>query len=132
MHAFIVELANKPGSLAELSAALADREINITGIAAATWGGSGSVGLITNDEAATRSILTARGDTFRECDLVSASLENKPGTLANATRRLADAGVNIDFLTPSGMDGNKITLAIGVDKAEAARQALGELAAVGI
>jgi hypothetical protein len=30
------------------------------------------------------------------------------------------------------MDGNKITLAIGVDKAEAARQALGELAAVGI
>ena len=132
MHAFIVELPNEPGSLASLSAALAERGINVAGIAAATCGSTGSVGLITNDEETTRSVLSGRGDSFRECDLVSASLENKPGTLANATRRLADAKVNIDFVTPSGMEGNKITLALGVDNAEAARQALGELAAVGM
>ena len=132
MHAFLVELPNQPGSLAGLSAALADRGINIAGIAGATCGASGSVGLITNDEEITRSVLSGRGDSFREIDLVSAQLENVSGTLANATRRLADAGVNIEFLTPSGMEGNKITLAIGVDNAEAARQALGELAAVGM
>jgi hypothetical protein len=132
MHAFLVEVPDKPGSLAGLSAALADRGINIAGIAAATCGGTGTIGLITNDEETTRSVLSGRGDTFRETDLVSATLENKPGTLANATRRLADAGINIDFVTPSGMEGNKLTLALGVDNAESARQALGELAAVGM
>ncbi len=132
MHAFLVELPNQPGSLAGLAAALADRGINIDGIAAAACGGTGTAGLITNDEDGARSVLAGRGDSYREIELVSASLENKPGTLASATRRLADAGVNIEFLAPSGMDGGKVQVAIGVDNAAAALQALGELAAVGM
>src|SRR5205823_9925872 len=57
MRAFIVELTNTPGSLASLTEAIAERGINITGVAGATCGGSGSVGLITNDEASTSSVL---------------------------------------------------------------------------
>jgi hypothetical protein len=59
--------------------------------------------------------------------LASAALEDKPGTLADAARRLADAGVNIEAIFPTGMDAGKITVAFGVDNVEAAKTALGQL-----
>ena len=40
---------------------------------------------------------------------------------------LGDAGVNIELLAPMGMEGQKVTVAIGVDNLEKARTALGEL-----
>jgi hypothetical protein len=131
MRAFIVELQNSPGSLASLTEAIAERGINITNVVGATCGGSGSLGLITNDEAGTRSALDGGKSSYREIDLVSAALEDRPGTLAAAARRLADAGVNIELLLPTGMEGGKISVAFGVDNASAAQQALGELATAG-
>ena len=97
----------------------------------ATCGGSGSLGIITNDESSTRSVLDGGSSGYREIDLVSAALEDRPGTLAAAARRLADAGVNIELLLPTGMEGGKISVAFGVDNASAAQQALGELATAG-
>jgi hypothetical protein len=131
MRAFIVELQNSPGSLASLTEAIAEKGINITNVVGATCGGSGSLGLITNDEAGTKSVLDGASTNYREIDLVSAALEDKPGTLAAAARRLADAGVNIELLLPTGMEGGKISVALGVDNAAAAQQALGELATAG-
>ena len=131
MRAFIVELQNSPGSLAKLTEAIAERGINITNVVGASCGGSGSLGIITNDEASTRSLLDGPSSSYREIDLVSAALEDRPGTLAAAARRLADAGVNIELLLPTGMEGGKISVAFGVDNASAAQQALGELATAG-
>ncbi len=130
MDVFIIELENRPGMLASLAEAIAEKGINISSIAAATASDKGTVALLTNDAAATRSILDGSGATYRTCGLVSATLEDRPGSLAAAARRLADAGVNIDALFPTGMDGGRVTLAIGVDDVEAARTALGDLAAV--
>ena len=131
MRAFIVELQNSPGSLATITEAIAERGINITNVVGATCGGSGSLGLITNDEAATRSVLDGASSKYREIDLVSAALDDRPGTLADAARKLADAGVNIELLLPTGMEGGKISVAIGVDNVSAAQQALGELSTAG-
>jgi hypothetical protein len=130
MKAFIVELQNQPGSLATATEALAQRGINIENVAGVTCGNDGTLGVITNDEQGTRSAFDGRGITYREIELVSASLENRPGALADAARRLGDAGVNIELLIPTGMDGNKVSVAFGVDIPEAAKNALGELAAV--
>jgi hypothetical protein len=131
MNAFIIELENRPGSLASVAEAIAQRGINITSTAGATVGNQGSVAILTNDEAGTRSALEAGGFAYREIGLVSAALEDKPGSLASATRRLADAGVNVETLLPTGMDGGKVRIAIGVSDIGAAQRALGELAAVG-
>lgn len=131
MNAFIVELENSPGSLAAVAAATSERGINITGIAGVTVGSQGAIALVTNDEAGTRSCLDAAGFQYREIGLVSAALEDRPGSLADAARRLADAGVNIEALLPTGMDGSRISVAFGVDDVEAARRALGTLASVG-
>jgi hypothetical protein len=127
MNAFIITLDNRPGSLADIAGALAEKGINIAGVAGATEGGTGTIALVTNDEAGTLSALEGAGARFRQVALASAALEDKPGTLADAARRLADAGVNIEAIFPTGMDAGKITVAFGVDNVEAAKSALGQL-----
>ena len=132
MNAFIIEHENRPGSLASVAEAIAQRAINITSVSGATVGSTGSVAVLTNDEAGTRYALEAGGFAYREVGLVAAALEDKPGSLAAAARRLADAGVNIETLLPTGMEGGKVRFAIGVSDTGAAQSALGELATVGV
>jgi hypothetical protein len=125
MNAFIVELPNRPGSLAMISEAISERGINITGIAGATSGELGSVAFITDDDSGARNALGEKGWVYREVPVVMASLDDKPGTLAAAARRLADAGINVETMFVTGKDGDKVKIAFGVDTPEAAQRALG-------
>ncbi|MGH2427872.1 MAG: ACT domain-containing protein [Candidatus Limnocylindria bacterium] len=131
MNAFVVELDNRPGELARLAELCADKGINIIAISAAATGSSGAIGIATNDEAGTRSALDAASISYREIELVSAGLEDRPGTLAQATRRLADAGVNIELVMATGRSGSRVDVAFGVDDATKAREALGEMVTTG-
>jgi hypothetical protein len=45
--------------------------------------------------------------------------------LGAAARRLADAGINIETMFVTGMDGDKVSVAFGVDNPEAAQRVLG-------
>jgi hypothetical protein len=128
MRAFIVDMDNVPGSLATLAAAVAGEGANITGVAAAASGGSGMVGILTDDEGATRAALDGGSFRYHDVAVVTALLEHRPGTLATAAKRLSDAGVNVEFLTPVGMSGSSLSVAFGVADADAARTALGDLA----
>jgi hypothetical protein len=87
--------------------------------------------LMTNDEAGTQRTLTDRGYKHRSVELVTTSLENRPGTLAMATRKLADAGVNIEAAMPTGMSGGNVTVAFATDNPAKAREALGTSAMAG-
>ncbi len=128
MKAFLIQLENEPGNLARLTEALGERGINITAIAGVTTGGQGAVGLMTNDEPGTRSALQGAGLDPREIDVIGITLAHQPGTLAGAARRLANAGINVELLLPTGLEGSEVSVAIGVADVEAARNALGELA----
>lgn len=127
MRAFIVELENRSGSLADLSEALGERGVNIVGVAGMTWKELGAVGLITNNDATARSVLDERGETYREVELIAAGLEDRAGALGLAARRLADRGVNVEAAMTTSMLGTKVTIAFAVDDAAAAREALGDL-----
>jgi hypothetical protein len=129
MKAYIVEAQDRPGELAKVADALGSKGINIVSIAGLAFGGRGAVGVCTNDEQGTRAALSDAGYTAREVELVPIALRDEPGALAKAARRLADAGVNIELLLPTriGADG-KVTVAAGVQDAERARSALGDLA----
>lgn len=127
MRAFIVELKNEPGSLADLSEALGERGVNIVGVAGMTWNELGAVGLITNNDATARAVLEERDETFREVELIAAGLEDRAGSLGIAARRLADRGINIEACMTTSMLGSKVTIAFAVDDAAAAREALGDL-----
>jgi hypothetical protein len=129
MNAFIITGQDRPGELAKVAEAIAERGVNITNVSCLTWGGQGAIGVTTNDEAATRSLLSSRGFDYREVELVPCSMDDRPGTLASATRKLADAGVNVELMLPTGMAGSKVSVAFGTSDASKARQALGDMAA---
>ncbi len=132
MNAFIIELRNEPGSLAKLAEAIAQRGINITAFGGVTAGATGSVALVTNDEEGTRRALSEGGMMAREVELVTASLENKPGALAATTRKLADAGINIEAALPIGMSEGKVSVAFATDKPAMARELIGSAQPAGI
>ncbi len=60
MRAFIVNLENQPGTLADLGEALGERGINISGLAGTTWEDNGTIAIVTNDDAGARSVLEDR------------------------------------------------------------------------
>ena len=129
MQAFIVELPNQPGSMAAVCKALGGRGVNITGMAGATSGDVGSLAFAADDEDGARAVLQTHGWSFREVETVVASLEHRPGSLGEAARRMADAGVNVETMFATGMDGDRVQVAFGVSDSAAAKAALEDLAA---
>ena len=127
MQWFIAEAANKPGEFARHTDAIAKRGINLSNVICLGIGDRGGAAFYARDEAGLRSALNDAGIAYREFSVLTASLEDKPGTVASAARSLGDAGVNIELVAPVGMSDQKVTVAFGVDKVEEARKALGNL-----
>ena len=128
MQWFIVEAANKPGEFARHADAIAKRGINLANVVCLGFGDRGGAAFHATDEASLRSALNDAGLAYREVSVVTADVEDKPGALADATRRLGDAGVNIELIAPTTWTAGRASVAFGVDKVEEARKALGDLA----
>ena len=124
MNAFIISAPNKPGELAKISELIALKGINITSISTIGWQGGGGIALITNDESGTRSALAGVGQVT-ELEIIPVSLDDHPGTLAAATQKLADAGINIDLLLPIAMREGKVSIALATNNNAKARELLG-------
>ena len=127
MNTFIVDLKNKPSELARVTEAIAQKGIDITAFSGSTCGDSGTLALVTSDEAGTRRALTEGQWKFRTVEAIEAPLANRPGALAEAARKLGKAGVNIDAAFPTGMVGGSVHVAFATDNPAKAKQALGEL-----
>ena len=65
---FTVQLDDRPGSLARVANALAERNVNITGIVGVAEDTDGALMLTTSDAAATREAFAALGLAFEEHD----------------------------------------------------------------
>lgn len=124
MNAFLVELENKPGELARITEAIAAKGIDIRGVSGSTCGSSGGVALMTDNDATTRMALQDAGVKFREIEATPAAIGTAPGSLAKVCRRLADGGVNVEALMPTGMDGDHVTVAFVTSDPAKAREIL--------
>jgi hypothetical protein len=126
MQGFIVEATNRPGELGRVADTIATRGINVEAFCL-SYGNKGATAFLSYDEKGIRSALDAGGYTYHEIPLVTIWLDDKPGQVAWAAKRLGDAGVNIELFAPvdHGTD-RKATIAIGVDKVDDARQALSD------
>jgi hypothetical protein len=131
MIAFLVDLENRIGSLAEVTEAIAERGINVTGGAGLACGDGGRFAMSTNDEAAARRLLLSRGYRFREIELVPITLADAPGTLARTCRALADAKINIEAVFPMGASGERNTIAFATDDPAKTRTVLSQKALSG-
>jgi hypothetical protein len=124
MNAFLVELENKPGALATLAEAIAAKGVNITGVSGTSCDTGGRVAIVTADDTTTRMVLQNGGHSFKEMEVTETHLRDEPGSLAKATRRLAQAGVNIEAIFPTGMSGRDISVAFVTNNPTKTREAL--------
>src|SRR6185295_10995262 len=100
MKDLTIALDNRPGALAEMGDALGRAGVSIEGGGAFVVGGQGVAHFLFHDGAAARNALEAAGITVlaeREV-LVQRLNQAQPGQLGKITRRMADAGVNIEVL----------------------------------
>ncbi len=96
----VIDIENSPGALAEIAAAISDAGVNI---AAATCIGSGERAelhiLVPHPEAARHSLaISHQVAVSREREVVVVDVEDRPGVLADLTRRIAKAGVDLDLV----------------------------------
>jgi hypothetical protein len=124
MNAFMIDLKNKPGALADLAEALGSAGINITAVTGATCGDQGRVVLTADDESATRTALGKAGVAYVESEVATVNLRHQPGSLAAAARKLAAQGINIDAVMPLGMSGNEVTVAFVTSDPTATKELL--------
>ena len=89
----------RPGALATIAAAISDAGVNI---AAATCIGSGERAelhiLVPHAEAARHSLAISHLGVTREREVVVVDVEDRPGVLADLTRKIAKAGVDLDLV----------------------------------
>ncbi len=86
---------DRPGELAGVIEALSQAGINIEGVAEI----EGVVHILAHDPNAARSALRTQGYAIEaEREVVILPLPDRPGELSMIMRRLADAGVNVNFV----------------------------------
>ncbi len=93
-------LEHRPGALAEMGEALGRAGVSIEGGGAFVVDGRGVAHFLVEDGAAARNALEAAGiQVLDERDvLVQRLSQDEPGQLGKITRRMAEAGVNIEVL----------------------------------
>src|SRR5687767_7983401 len=95
----VIDIENTPGALAKVAAAISDAGVNIS---AATCIGTGERAelhiLVPHAGAARHALAITHVQVTREREVVVVDVEDRPGVLADLTRKIARAGVDLDLV----------------------------------
>jgi hypothetical protein len=95
----VIEIPNEPGALARVAGAISDAGVNL---AAATCMGTAEQVelhiLVPHVEAARHALALSQLAVSREREVVVIEVEDQPGVLADLTRKVAHAGVDLDLV----------------------------------
>ena len=91
-------MPNKVGLLSEVTAAIAGAKVNISTICAYAMENSATFMLTTDSNAKAKKALAPFGVTIEEQDVVAAEVPNKPGELQKVAKRIADGGIDIEYM----------------------------------
>ena len=118
----IIDVDNTPGALAEVAAAVSDAGVNI---AAATCIGPGDRAelhiLVPHAGAARHALAISHLAVSREREVVVVDVQDRPGVLADLTRKIARAGVDLDLVYVA----TRNRIVFGAADLDALRAALG-------
>lgn len=120
MKDLAISLENRPGALAEMGEALGRAGVSVEGGGAWVVDGRGVAHFLFEDGAAARRALEAAGiRVLAERDvLVQRLRQDEPGQLGKLSRRMAEAGVNIEVV----YSDHDHRLVLVVDDPEAGRK----------
>src|SRR4051812_42278666 len=95
----VIDIDNEPGALARVAGAISDAGVNI---AAATCLGTGEHAelhiLVPRAEPVRHALAISQLAVSREREVVVVEVDDRPGVLADLTRKIARAGVDLDLI----------------------------------
>jgi hypothetical protein len=119
-----VVLRDEPGELARLGASTGAAGVNIEGMCAFTGEGRGLIHVLIADEAVRRAVsaLEEAGlGVVDEREVLVVDIEDRPGSVGELARELAEANVNIELIYTT-FGGVRVVIA--TDDMDSARAAL--------
>jgi len=91
-------MLDKVGLLSEVTTAIAKAKVNINAICAYAMENHAFFMLTTSSHARAKKALTPLGFGIEEKDVIQVEVPNKPGELQKVAKRIANAGVDIEYM----------------------------------
>jgi len=117
-----IRIEDRPGTLGKACRALADHGVNIVAFQSVRSEGKGLVRFVVDDPARAKKAFDNEGLSYQETNIAQTKLSHRPGELARAASRLAEADINIDYAY-CGVDPNTYTPLVILGVAEAGQAA---------
>lgn len=118
-----VFLQNRPGTLAELTKILLEKNINMRALTVADTADYGIIRIIVDQPDKALNILKSQKYLVSETEVVAVEVEDKPGSLYKIAATLGERNVNIDYLYTTLKQGKAIMI-MRVSDIETALEAL--------
>ena len=116
---------NKPGTLAAICEALADKKINIEAISVSDAVDHAVVRMVVNNPQKALHLLGEHGVLVVERDVLVLEGPSQPGTLARVAKALARQKINIDYAYSATPDGTATSaMILRVDNIAKAKRVL--------
>jgi hypothetical protein len=116
-----VMMENRPGSLATLCSEMARLAVNISAIQASDARPLGTVRLLVSQLAVAKRVCDTLGLRYLEEEVLAVKVPDRPGALGRLTRKLAEKGINIEYLYCSIAKGaTQALVVLGVSDVQAA------------
>ncbi len=93
-----VFLENKSGRLAEITAVLAENDINIRALSVADTADFGILRLIVDKVEIAKDVLKKNGFTVGKTNVIAVEVDDKTGGLAKVLQCLKSAGINVEYM----------------------------------
>jgi hypothetical protein len=118
-----LKLPNSPGALATVCDVLAQSRVNVI---AACVESTGTLRVVVDNHVHAAGILRERHYAVTERDVLYVLMPNEPGAFWRVGRLLAGAGINLDYMYGSAVEGDRMAgVVVGVADAQRAAAAAG-------
>ena len=96
----VIDIENSPGALARVAAAISDAGVNIAAATCLHPGDHAELHiLVKHAEAAKHALAVSHGvSVASEREVVVVQVDDRPGVLADLTRKVAEAGIDLDLV----------------------------------
>ena len=121
-----IMLPNKAGTLAQVSATLAQNNVNLRALIIADTPEFGIMRIIVDDVEGVGALLAKEGYVYTVSDVVAVLVDNHSGAMAQKVALLAGAGLAVEYAYAFALDSNRAVVVFRVDDNDKAAAVLGD------